>query len=351
VVGGLARSQRRWAVVFLLPMLLALGGAAGWPLLRTAMLSLTDAGLSTEGARFVGLENYLSYGPDPAAYDAGLGGYYVLDVARDADLVWRPGSDSYFNADTGQPAPAPAENTLFAWRGVLTQPAWWRAVGVTLGLAVTSVLLETVLGVAMALFLARPMRGRALLRASLLVPWAIPTVVGAQLWNWMLNDQYGVLNAVLIGLGLIPRGIAWTAEPGLSLLAILVADVWKTTPFIALLALAALHLVPEAVREAARVDGVGCWGMLRHITLPLIAPAVLVAVMFRAIDALRLFDLVFVMTGNSPNTATMSIYARQQMVDFQRLGFGSAASMVLVAIVALVAAVLLTLGRRRGAVL
>jgi trehalose/maltose transport system permease protein len=349
MVGGLARQQRRWAVVFLLPMLLALAGVAGWPLARTALLSLTDAGLSAEGARFMGLGNYLTYGPDPAAYDAGLHGYYVLDAARGTDLVWRSGA--YFNADTGAPAPAPAENTLFAWRGVLTQAAWWHAVAVTLGLAAASVLLETVLGVAIALLLARPMRGRALLRAAVLVPWAVPTVVAAQLWNWMLNDQYGVVNTLLIGLGVVQRGIAWTAGPWLSLLAILAADVWKTTPFIALLALAALLLVPEQVREAARIDGVGRWGMLRHITLPLIAPAVLVAVTFRAIDALRLFDLVFVMTGNSPATATMSVYARQQMVDFQQLGFGSAAAMVLVAIVALVAAVLLTLGRRRGAVL
>jgi trehalose/maltose transport system permease protein len=350
VVGGLARQQRRWAVAFLLPMLLALGGVAGWPLARTALLSLTDAGLSAEGARFVGLGNYLSYGPDPAAYDAGLRGYYVLDAARGADLVWRP-DGGYFDAETGAPAPAPAESTLFAWRGVLTRAAWWHAVAVTLGLAAASVLLETVLGVAIALLLARRMRGRALLRAAVLVPWAVPTVVAAQLWSWMLNDQYGVANTLLIGLGVIQHGIAWTAGPFLSLLAILTADVWKTTPFITLLALAALLLVPEQVREAARIDGVGRWGMLRHITLPLIAPAVLVAVTFRAIDALRLFDLVFVMTGNSPATATMSVYARQQMVDFQQLGFGSAASMVLVAIVALVAAVLLTLGRRRGAVL
>lgn len=345
--GGLARTQRRWAVIFLLPMLLALSAAAGWPLLRTAMLSLTDAGLSGHNAHYVGLDNYLAYGPDPSAYDPGLHGYYVLDAARGTDLVWRPGQ-GYTAMDSGKPAPAPAQGGLFAWRGLLTQPAWWRAVAVTIGLAVVSVALETALGLAFALFLNRRMRGRGLLRAVVLVPWAIPTVVGAQLWNWMLNDQYGVINAALIGLGLIPRGIAFTAQPGLALATIVVADVWKTTPFMALLTLAALQLVPNEVREAARVDGVGRFGMFRYITLPLILPALLVAITFRTIDALRLFDLVFVLTGNSARTATMSIFARQQMVDFHHLGAGSAAAMLLVVVVALAAAILLTLGRRRG---
>lgn len=346
--GGLARTQRRWARLFLLPMLLALALSAGWPLVRTAALSFTDAGLAAAGAHGVGLENYLAYGPDPSAWDDGLKGYYVLDEARNADLVWRPGQ-GYTDMNTGQPAPAPAHNTLFAWRGLLATQAWWRATAVTLGLAAVSVALETILGLAIALFLDRRLPGRALLRAIVLIPWAIPTVVGAEMWNWMLNEQYGVINAALTGLGVVPRGIAFTAQPSLALASIVVVDVWKTTPFIVLLALAALQLIPTPVREAARIDGVGPWGMFRHITLPLIAPALLVAVTFRAIDALRLFDLVFVLTGATPATATLSIYARQQMVDFHRLGLGSAASMLLVLLVALVAALLLMLGRRRGA--
>lgn len=346
--GGLARSQRRWALIFLLPMLLALAAAAGWPLIRTATLSLTDAGLAASGARYIGFENYLAYGPDPTAWDSGLKGYYVLDEARNADLVWRPGQ-GYTDMHSGKPAPAPAGDTLFAWRGLLVSPAWWHATGVTLGLALVSVALETVLGLAIALFLDRRMPGRALLRAIVLIPWAIPTVVGAQMWNWMLNEQYGVINAALVGLGLVPRGIAFTAAPGLALASIVAVDVWKTTPFIVLLTLAALQLVPDSVREAARIDGVGRFGMLRHIILPLIAPALVVAVTFRAIDALRLFDLVFVLTGTTARTATLSIFARQQMVDFHHLGLGSAASMLLVLLVALVAALLLVLGRGRGA--
>lgn len=351
MVGGLARTRRRWAGVFLLPMLLALGLAAGWPLARSIGLSLTDAGLSGRGAHFIGLGNYLAYGPDPTAWDAGLGGYYVLDEARDADLVWHPDSGTYTDARSGAAAPAPVDDTLFAWRGLLTEAAWWRSVAVTLGLAGVSVALETVLGVAIALFLNQRMPGRGLLRAAVLVPWAIPTVIGARLWAWMLNDQYGVVNAVLVALHVTSTGLAFTAEPGLALGAIVLADVWKTTPFITLLALAALQLVPGAVREAAAVDGVGRWGMFRHITLPLILPAVLVAVTFRTIDALRLFDLVYVLAGDGPATATMSVFARRQMVAFHHLGAGSAAALLLVVVVALAAALLLTLSRRRGAVL
>ena len=346
--GGFEGTRRRWAWIFLLPLLISLGGVAGWPLARTAMLSLTNAELAGDTARYIGWGNYLSHGPDPAAYDAELGGYYVFDEARGADLIYRPDTGAYVDMDTGTPAPAPNGAELFGWHGVLADADWWHSVGVTLLLAGASVALETLLGVGIALYVNRRLRARGLMRAAVLVPWAIPTVISAQMWNWMLNDQYGVINAALVGLGLIERGLPWTAEPGLALAAIVAVDVWKTTPFIALLSLAALQTIPDAVREAAWVDGVTRFGMFRYITLPLILPAVMVAVTFRAIDALRLYDLVYVLTGATKATATMSIYARQQMVDFQHLGFGSAASMLLVVVVGLVAALLLTFGRLRG---
>lgn len=270
-------------------MVLAL--VAGWPLLRTIWLSFTDARLDTlDPPGFVGLLNYR----------------FLLE---DAD--------------------------------------WWRAVRNTAVFAAVSVTLETLLGLVIALALDARMRGRGLLRAAMLIPWAIPTVVSAQMWGWMLNDQVGVVNAGLLALGLIAEPLAWTADPSLAMAAVIAVDVWKATPFMALLTLAALQLLPPALYEAAEVDGLGPVGRFFRITLPLIWPALMVAVIFRLLDALRVFDLMYVLTGNNRATASMSVYARQQLVDFQDVGYGSAAATLLFLTVALVTAMAITLGRVR----
>jgi trehalose/maltose transport system permease protein len=208
-----------------------------------------------------------------------------------------------------------------------------------------SVALETMLGLVIALALNAHFAGRGVLRAAVLIPWAIPTVISAKMWGWMYHDLYGVVNAVFLGLGLIDRPQAWTAYPALALPALIAVDVWKTTPFMALLSLAALQLVPKELYEAARIDGLGPLGSFFAITLPLIRPALTVAVVFRALDALRVFDLPFVLTGNNQDTATMSVYARQQLVDFQDVGFGSAASTLLFLVIALITVVILVTGR------
>jgi trehalose/maltose transport system permease protein len=153
------------------------------------------------------------------------------------------------------------------------------------------------------------------------------------MWAWMMHDQFGVLNAGLMGLGLIGGPIAWTADPDMALFSVILVDVWKTTPFVALLVLAALQMLPKDCYEAARVDGVHPVRVFFEVTLPLIKPALVVAVVFRLLDALRVFDVVYVMTGNAEATMTMSIYARQQLVDFQDVGYGSAAATLLFLIV------------------
>jgi trehalose/maltose transport system permease protein len=163
----------------------------------------------------------------------------------------------------------------------------------------------------------------------------------------MLHDQFGVVNAMLLRVGLISEPWAWTADPALAMAAVIAVDVWKATPFMALLILAALQLVPGAVYEAARIDGLGPVGIFFRITLPLIRPALVVAILFRALDALRVFDLMYVLTGNSPATASMSVYARQQLVDFQDVGYGSAAATLLFMTVAACAALILVAGRVR----
>jgi ABC-type sugar transport systems, permease components len=172
------------------------------------------------------------------------------------------------------------------------------------------------------------------MRAAILIPWAIPTVVSAKLWGWMLHDQFGMINDVMMGMGLIAEPIAWTASPDTAMFAVVLVDVWKTTPFMALLILAGLQMLPSDIYEAARVDGVHPLRVFWKVTLPLVYPALAVAVIFRALDALRIFDLIYVLTSNSENTQTMSVYARQQLVDFQDVGYGSAASTMLFLIIA-----------------
>jgi trehalose/maltose transport system permease protein len=186
-----------------------------------------------------------------------------------------------------------------------------------------------VLGLGIALALDTHFRGRGLLRAAVLIPWAIPTVVSAQMWVWMFHDVFGVINEVLKILGLISEPIAWTASPDTALVSVIIVDVWKTTPFVALLLLAGLQMLPNECYESAKVDGVHPIKVFFKVTLPLLKPALMVAVIFRVLDALRIFDLIYVMNGNNKDTMSMSVYARQQLVDFQDVGYGSAAATLL----------------------
>ncbi|GGJ02860.1 carbohydrate ABC transporter permease [Neoroseomonas lacus] len=290
-LSALALERRRAAWLFLVPMVVTVLLVAGWPLARTIWFSLTDARLDdTAAPAFIGLENY-------------------------------------------------------AW--LIQDPDWWNAVRNTVSFAIVSVSLETLLGLVIALALNERMRGRGLLRAAMLIPWAIPTVVSAQMWGWMLHDQVGVVNEALLALGVIARPLAFTADPDLALWAVVAVDVWKTTPFMALLILAALQLLPGEIYEAAEIDGLGPVGRFFRLTLPLIRPALMVAVIFRALDALRVFDLMYVLTGNSAATASMSVYARQHLVDFQDVGFGSAAATGLFLVIAAATVLLVTLGRVR----
>jgi trehalose/maltose transport system permease protein len=288
---SLSADRVRAAWVLLAPMLIVLLVVAAWPLVRTVSLSLTDATLvDPDAARFVGLSNYL------------------------------------FRADG-------------RWYGVLTDPQWLASLRNTLVFAVVSVGLETVLGVAIAVLLDLRFPGRGLLRAAVLVPWAIPTVVSARMWGWMLNDQFGVVNDALMRIGLVAEPVAWLADPSLSMLSVILVDVWKTTPFVALLALAALQMVPKDCYEAARVDGIHPLKVFFRVTLPLIGPALAVAVVFRLLDAMRMFDLVYVMTGTTDATMTLSVFARRELIDFQDVGYGSAASTLVFFVIALLTAV------------
>jgi multiple sugar transport system permease protein len=193
---------------------------------------------------------------------------------------------------------------------------FWPSMSATIFFTVASVTIEVVLGMWMALVMSRAFRGRGLLRASVLVPWAIPTAVTAKLWFFIFAFN-GIANYLL------RTEILWTGSQWPARFAVVVADVWKTTPFIALLILAGLQIIPDDVYEAAKVDGATAWQRFTRITLPLVRPALLVAILFRTLDVLRIFDLPYILTGGANGTTTLSILVVNQI----RQGFNSAAAL------------------------
>jgi len=266
---NLQRKQTRLAWVLLLPALAAVGFVAFYPLGQTVYYSFTDqqflAGI--EPTKWVGLENY-------------------------KDLI---------------------HDTLFR-----------DAVVLTIKFTVITVIFEFVLGMIIALTVNSGFKGRGVMRAMMLVPWAIPTVVAAQMWKWMYNDIYGVVNDAGVRLHLLSHNVAWISQPNTALGSVAAVDIWKTTPFVALLLLAGLQVIPTELYEAARVDGASAWQQFWRITLPLLRPAILVALIFRTLDALRVFDVFNVFFGNRPDTQTMAIFAQDTIVGTGDVGYGSA---------------------------
>ena len=294
-------SRTRTAWLFLTPMIVLMLIVAVWPLARSIWFSFTDTNINDIAAsQWVGWENYFGeYG-----------------------LFFNPNDEEGF------------------WAG-----DWGVSIRNTFSFAVVSVVLETLTGLGLALLLNQEFKGRALVRTAVLVPWAIPTIVSAKMWGWMLNDQFGVINNLLVSAGLITHKIAWTAEPTYALWTVVLVDVWKTTPFMALLILAALQTVPTDCYEAARVDGVHPLRVFWRITLPLIRQPLMVAIIFRLLDSLRVFDLIYVLTANGSTTISMSGFVRREMVEYGNMGFGSAASTSLFLIIMLTAIIFLRLAR------
>jgi len=213
-------------------------------------------------------------------------------------------------------------------------PRFWNAVHVTVLFTLASVMLELLLGVAVALALQGQRRGRRLAVALLLLPWALPSVVTGRTFEWLYHPSAGLLNFVLGGVA-----INWLGEPLLALPALIAADVWRTMPFVALLCYARLLTIAPDIYEAARVDGAGAVATVRDITLPLLRRVLLIALLFRTLDALRAFDLMFVLTGGGPanTTETLTVYAYRSLFQTLQLGFGAAIGVVVFALVMLVA--------------
>jgi trehalose/maltose transport system permease protein len=271
---AVGRQQERLGWLLVLPSLVVVFAVAIYPLYETFRLSFTNTRLaSAREVRNVGWENY-------------------------SDL--------------------------------LADDLWWTAMRNTLIFTVSSVTIEAILGMIVALTIHSAFRGRGLVRTSMLVPWAIPTVVSSLLWDWMLNDRYGVINSIAIRLGIFAedRNFSWITNPATAMVSVVAIDVWKTTPFMALLLLAGLQIIPGDVYEAAYVDGASRWQQFWQMTLPLVKPALLVALIFRTMDSFRVFDLIYVLKQGSTDTITVAIYTQQQLIQANRLGAGSAAAVV-----------------------
>ncbi|MDR1982665.1 MAG: sugar ABC transporter permease [Holosporaceae bacterium] len=277
--------------LFLAPCLIALVMCAGWPLLRTVFFSFTDATLDNmQKTNFIGINNFVT-------------------LARDQE--------------------------------------WWRAVLNTFIIAAISVPMETFFGMIIALILHRNFKGRGLMRAIVLIPWTIPTIVSARIWAWMLNDVYGIINELLMKASIIDTPVPWIASNNLSIISIILVDVWKTTPYMALLLLAGLQSLPQDCFEAAEVDGVPFDKTFLKIIFPLMKPTIIVAMIFRTLDAVRIFDLVYILSSGNSANATMSVYARRHLVDYNDVGYGSAAATVLLFLIAFLGIIYITFNKRK----
>jgi multiple sugar transport system permease protein len=261
--------------LFVLPAGLIIGAVTVYPILYVLWLSLHERLLIGNVSRFVGLENFVR--------------------------LW---NDARF----------------------------WNALGNTLYFTVVSVALEVVLGLAIAMLLHRAFQGKGFMRAIVLIPWAIPTVVAAKMWEWMYNGDFGVFNYLL------GAHINWLGSAAWALNAAIFLDVWKTTPFVALLLMAGLHTIPKELYQAAKVDGASPWVTFLRVTLPLLRPLLLVVLIFRTIDAFRVFDTIYVLTGGGPGntTETLSIYAYKVLFQTLQFGYGSTLAVTVFFLVGLI---------------
>jgi ABC-type sugar transport system permease subunit len=238
---------------------------------------------------------------------------------------------SLFAVDTPFPGHFPwvgLDNYKFA----ITHGEFWSAVERTAYFTVVSTGLELVFGMGIALLLYAPLRGRWLFRTIVVLPWALPTIVNGAMWRYFFNAQYGVVNAAFTQLGFQSSYHAWLSSPFAALNIVILADVWKNTSLVAFFLLAGLTTIPQELYEAARIDGYGRWGAFVHITLPLLRPVIVVVLVLRTIEAFKVFDIIYVMTGGGPANGTQSIayYTYQRAFSDEYFGYGSALAYLIV---------------------
>jgi len=282
-------STRAW--LLMLPLLIVMVAVIGWPLVDTVRLSFTDAKLVGTSGNFVGIDNYVK---------------------------------------------------------MLSNSGFQRTLITTTWFAVISVAAEMVVGVAAALLLNQQFYGRTVLRALMILPWALPTVVNATLWRLIYNPEYGALNAALTQIGLLDAYRSWLGEPGTALAALILADTWKNFPLVALIALAALQAVPRDITAASMVDGAGAWSRFRFVILPYLAGPLMVALVLRTIEAFKVFDIIWVMTRGGPanSTRSLSILVYQEAFSFQRAGSGASLALIVTLLVTVLAVAYATLVKK-----
>lgn len=282
-------SLRAW--LLMLPLLAVMIAVIGWPLADTIHLSFTNARLIGTQGEFVGLANYQK-------------------------------------ALTGSP--------------------FRNALNTTATFALISVAVEMVLGVLAALLLDQQFKGRTALRAMMILPWALPTIVNATLWRLIYNPEYGALNSLLMQLGFIGDYRSWLGEPSSAMASLILADAWKNFPLVALIGLAALQAVPKDIKAAAVVDGAGAWSRFRFVLWPYLAGPLMVALVLRTIEGFKVFDIIWVMTRGGPanSTRSLSILVYQEAFSFQRAGSGASLALIVTLIITVLATFYITAIRR-----
>jgi ABC-type sugar transport system permease subunit len=232
---------------------------------------------------------------------------------------------------------------------IFQDPYFWASIGRTLYFMGVSIVLELVFGIAIAILLNQHFRGRGILRALVLIPWALPITIDAIMWKWIFNPTYGALNSLLYQVGLIQEYRTWLSTPWSAMNVVILADVWKVTPVVILLTLAALQTIPPDLYEAAMVDGAHAWGRFWHVTLPLLRPTLAIVLVIRSMDAFKVFDIIYIMTSGGPSDGTKVIayYTYLEAFSFLRMGRGAALAWVITAIIAVMAFVYIRLVNRK----
>ena len=272
---SLRKQDARIAWLLLAPSLVILLGVMLWPIIYTFILSLENAPTGINQVRtFVGLGNY-------------------LDMLKD--------------------------------------PTFWATIGRTLYFTVVSVAMELVLGLSIAQLIHSHPWGWKFLRFALIIPWAVPTIVNGSMWRWIYSADFGALNGILMQFGLIKHYVPWLTLPNMAMPLVIVADVWHTMPFIALILQAALAGIPAELDEAAAVDGANAWQRFWKIRFPMLRPAILVALIARTVDAFRVFDIVYILTNGGPASKTMTITYLTYLNSFSygKQGIGAALSFLI----------------------
>jgi ABC-type sugar transport system permease subunit len=271
----LRQQDARTAWLLLIPSLLVIAGVTLWPVISTFILSFFNAPTGINQVRtFVGLDNYI---------------------------------------------------------GMLKDQTFWETIGRTLYFTVVSVGLELAIGLAVAQLIHSHPLGWQFLRFGLIIPWAVPTIVNGAMWRWIYSADFGALNGLLLQLGLIKHYVAWLSLPQMAMNLVIVADLWHTMPFVALILQAALATLPEDLDEAAAVDGANAWQRFWKIRVPLLRPAILVALIVRTVDAFRVFDIVYIITSGGPayKTLTITYLTYLNSFSFGKQGTGAALSFLI----------------------